>query len=56
MSGQWGGVYFYGTTIGNKLSNTYIRNSTYGVYVDSVSVDAVNAVLTLVNCQLRNSA
>lgn len=56
MSGQWGGVYFYGTTTGNKLSNTYIRNSTYGVYVDSVSVDAIEPVLTLVNCQLRNSA
>ncbi|MDE6191634.1 MAG: hypothetical protein K2G47_08455 [Muribaculum sp.] len=56
MSGQWGGVYFYGSTTNNRLSHTSIRNSVYGVYIDSVSVDAVNPVLTLVNCQLRNSA
>ena len=56
MSGQWGGVYFYGTTRDNVLSHTSIRNSTYGVYVDSVSVDAVDPVLTLLNCRLRNSA
>jgi len=55
MSGQWGGVYFYGTTRDNRLSHTSIRNSVYGVYIDSVSVDALDPVLTLVNCQLRNS-
>lgn len=56
MSGQWGGVYFYGTTRDNMLSHTSIRNSTYGVYVDSVCVDISDPVLTLVNCRLRNSA
>ncbi len=56
MSGQWGGVYFYGSTRDNRLYNTSIRNTVYGVYVDSVSADITEPVLTLVNCQLRNSA
>ncbi len=56
MSGQWGGVRFYGSTSDNRLSNTSVRNTVFGVYVDSVSADISAPVLTLVNCQLRNSA
>lgn len=56
MSGQWAGVYFSGSTSGNSLSHTSVRNTMHGVYVDSVSVEATEPVLTLVNCQLRNSA
>lgn len=56
MSGQWGGVVFYGSSRGNRMSHASIRNTTFGVWIDSVSAEMTEPVLTLTNCQLRNSA
>lgn len=56
MSDQWGGVVFYGTSRSNRMSYASVRNTSFGVWIDSVDVDMTEPVLTLVNCQLRNSA
>lgn len=54
MSGQWAGVEFSSTSRNNVLTNTSIRNTIWGVFVDSIGVQE-NPALTLINCQLRNS-
>lgn len=54
MSGQWAGVEFSSTSRNNYLTNTSIRNTVWGVFVDSIGVQE-NPALTLINCQLRNS-
>lgn len=55
MSGQWGGVTFSPTSRGNIMSHTSVRNSSYGVQVDSIAPSSTPA-LTMVNCVLRNSS
>lgn len=55
MSGQWEGVYFTSTSRANKMEFTSVRNTMYGVVVDSVAYDNSTPSLKLVNCQLRNS-
>lgn len=54
MSGQWQGVEFSSTSRNNYLTNTSIRNTVWGVFVDSIGTQE-NPALTLINCQLRNS-
>ncbi|MBQ9076675.1 MAG: hypothetical protein IJY31_02380 [Muribaculaceae bacterium] len=54
MSGQWGGLTFSPTSRDNRLCHTSIRNTTYGVQVDSTSVSD-RPTLYMLNCQLRNS-
>ena len=54
MAGQWAGVEFTPTSRNNYLTQTSIRNTVWGVFVDSVGVQE-NPALTLINCQLRNS-
>lgn len=54
MSGQWAGVEFTPTSRNNYLSHTSIRNTQWGVFVDSIGSHD-NPALTLINCQLRNS-
>lgn len=54
MSGQWAGVEFTPTSRNNYLSHTSIRNTQWGVFVDSIGTHD-NPALTLINCQLRNS-
>ncbi len=54
MSDQWGGVKFYSTSHDNEISHTSIRNTSFGVVVESDDVETVS--LTLINCRLRNSA
>lgn len=56
MSGQWDGVKFYPTSRANRLENTSIRNSCYGVEVDSLGGSADAPAVTMVNCRLRNSS
>lgn len=56
MSGQWDGVKFYPTSRDNRLENTSIRNSCYGVEVDSLGGSGNAPALTMVNCRLRNSS
>lgn len=56
MSNQWGGVTFYATSRDNRMSHASIRNTSFGVRIDSVDINMSEPVLALVNCQLRNSA
>ncbi|MBQ8773177.1 MAG: hypothetical protein IJZ17_01710, partial [Muribaculaceae bacterium] len=51
-----GGVRFFDSSRANVLDNTSIRNTAWGVIVDSVGIETSSPVLTLLNCQLRNSA
>lgn len=55
MSGQWGGVTFSPSSRNNMMSHTNVRNSSYGVQVDSIAPSSTPG-LTLKNCILRNSA
>lgn len=55
MSGQWEGVYFTSTSRANKMQFTSVRNTMYGVIVDSVPYTQEAPSLRLINCQLRNS-
>ena len=54
MAGQWQGLEFTSTSRNNHLSHTSIRNTVWGVFVDSIGAQE-NPALTLINCQLRNS-
>ncbi|MDE7385507.1 MAG: hypothetical protein K2N28_00030 [Muribaculaceae bacterium] len=55
MSGQWEGVMFTPTSRGNRMAYTSVRNTNWGVVVDSVPYDDATPSLSLHNCQLRNS-
>lgn len=54
MSGQWAGLEFTSTSRNNYMTHTSIRNTMWGVVVDSVGTQD-NPALTLINCRLRNS-
>lgn len=54
MSGQWDGVKFSSTSRDNYISHTSIRNTHYGVIVDSTGTTDTPAIY-LLNSQLRNS-
>lgn len=53
MSGQWRGLTFSSTSKDNHLEYTSIRNSKYGIFVDSITQNT--PALYMLNCQLRNS-
>lgn len=55
MSGQWDGVVFTPSSKDNHLEYTSIRNTSHGVYVDSVPYSSQSPSITMLNCQLRNS-
>lgn len=55
MSGQWNGVVFTSSSKDNRLAHTSIRNTKYGVVVDSIG-DTTAPAATFINCILRNSA
>lgn len=54
MSGQWGGIYFSPSSRDNFISNTSIRNSSYGLQLDSITAGSGPA-LTMLNSQVRNT-
>lgn len=56
MSGQWGGIYFAPTSKDNRLVNTSMRNSSYGIVVDSIPSTPDRPALYLLNSQIHNSA
>lgn len=56
MSAQWGGVVFRTTSRNNTLSHTDIRNTSWGVQVDSIPSTAAQPALKMLNCRLHNSA
>jgi hypothetical protein len=55
MSKQWSGVQFTQSSVGNLLSHTCIRNTSYGVIVSGDGDGGDAPKLTLLNCRLRNS-
>ncbi len=55
MSGQWRGLTFTPTSHSNRLVHTSIRNTEYGVQVDSTTTVTDSPTLYMLNCQLRNS-
>jgi hypothetical protein len=54
MSRQWLGVFFTTTSRSNRLVNTCIKNTVYGVNIEGESADNVPDI-TLINSALRNS-
>ncbi len=55
MSRQWQGLLFSSGSTGNRLENTIIKNTTFGVIVDGTDEAATTPSLALLNCRLRNS-
>lgn len=55
MSGQWDGIIFTPTAGASRMESTTVRNSLYGVVLDSVGAPGGAPALTLVNCRLRNT-
>lgn len=55
MSRQWTGVFFTPTSKHNKLVNTVIRNTVYGVTVSGDPEAGLVPDLAMLNCRLRNS-
>ncbi len=56
MSGQWGGVYFGPSSHDNLLEQVSLRNSSYGVAVDSITSTLDRPALRILNSQIRNSS
>lgn len=56
MSQQWGGIYFGYPSTGNVMEFTEVRNTDYGVAVDSCSYTPALPALRLKNCRFRNTA
>ncbi len=56
MASQWLGVFFTSTSSGNKLTNTCIKNTVYGVNIGNETESEDTPDLTLINSRLRNSA
>lgn len=57
MSGQWGGIEFAPTSRNNFITHASIRNSEYGLRLDSLDISAAEGqpALTVINSVLRNS-
>ncbi len=56
VSGQWNGVHLYGTSTGNRLAGTEIRNANYGLVCDSADIDMQRPRLRMEQCVVHNCA
>ncbi len=54
VSGQWGGLRFYGSSTGNVLYKTEIRNSMFGVRCDSAQISAGSQRIYMERCVVHN--
>lgn len=54
VSGQWRGVHFFGSSSGNELVATEIRNAEYGVICDSAAFDNEHTRLYLEQSVVHN--
>ena len=54
VSGQWNGVHLYGTSSGNTLLRTEIRNPLRGIVCDSAALDSTNLRLAMTECVIHN--
>lgn len=55
MSGQWGGIVLSPASRANRMEYTSVRNSSFGIVVDSVAYSDGLPSLKMVNCQIRNT-
>lgn len=54
VSGQWNGVYLYGSSTDNELIRTEIRNANYGIVCDSAALDENRYRLSMAQCVVHN--
>ena len=55
VSGQWEGIVFTSSSVGNDLTDTRICNAMLGVRVDSAAVDSTMQRLTMTRCVVPNA-
>ena len=55
ISGQWRGIVFTGSSAGNQLTDTEIRNAMTAVAVDSAAIDSTTQRLTMTRCVVHNA-
>ncbi|MCR4583661.1 MAG: right-handed parallel beta-helix repeat-containing protein [Prevotella sp.] len=55
VSGQWRGITFSGTSTGNVLTDTELRNACDAIVCDSASLDSLHPRLTMTRCIVHNS-
>jgi hypothetical protein len=55
VSGQWEGISFADSSLGNELIDTEIRNAMNAVVVDSAAVDTLVQRLTMTRCIVHNA-
>lgn len=55
VSGQWGGLVFTSSSVGNNLADTQIYNAMLGVRVDSAAIDSTMQRLTMTRCVVHNA-
>ncbi len=56
MPGLWGGLFFYPTSTGNKLSNCRIRNAVIGVFLPGAANKDIQSELEMENCIVENNS
>lgn len=56
IPGQWGGIYFLNSSIGNEINYAIIRNSIFGLTVGESGSAGTHPALKLFNAQLSHSA
>ena len=54
LSNQWGGIELTGSSTGNIINHTLIKNGRFGILVDSADVDAQTIRLVIANSQIHN--
>ena len=54
LSNQWGGIELSGSSTGNVINHTLIKNGNFGIQVDSADVDAETIRLVIANSQIHN--
>lgn len=54
LDNQWGGIHISGTSSGNLISHTFIRNGNFGIRIDSAGVDPEKPRLVIGNSQIHN--
>lgn len=55
VSGQWGGVRFLESSVGNVLTDTEIRNASAAIVCDSAAMDSTQVRLLMERCTVHNA-
>lgn len=54
VSGQWGGIRLFGTSTGNVMKHTVLRNGMFGIRCDSARLGNDNQRLYMERCTIHN--